>query len=47
MVIAIKDGTNGKYTYNPQSNVSLKTNDTLIAMGTVEQISKLKEFTNV
>lgn len=45
LVIAIKHGETGKFIYNPPSDLVLKENDTLIVLGGVDQIEKLRGFT--
>ena len=44
IVVAIKDGEDGSYHYNPGASTRLKENDILIVMGDVEQTRKLKEL---
>ncbi len=45
IIIAVKDGKTGQYIYNPCSDFRLKSGDTLIVIGRVEQIRKLRECT--
>ena len=42
IVVAIKDGEDGGYHYNPGVSTKLKKDDILIVMGDVEQTRKLK-----
>ena len=44
IVVAIKDGEDKGYHYNPGASTILKENDILIVMGNVEQTRKLKEL---
>jgi voltage-gated potassium channel len=43
IVIAIKGSTTNQYSYNPQSDSVLLTNDTLVVMGEVDQIGALRK----
>lgn len=47
IIISVKDGETGEYTYNPRGDMVLKANDTLIVLGRVEQVSKLRELAAV
>ncbi|OQY28656.1 MAG: hypothetical protein B6244_06315 [Candidatus Cloacimonetes bacterium 4572_55] len=44
MVIAIKSGVTGKYTFNPLSTTRLNAYDVLIVLGTEPQIANLKSY---
>jgi len=45
VVIAIKDSETGRYIYNPKSDTVLRKDDTLIVLGSAEQVRKLKDYT--
>ena len=47
LVLAIKRGGTDTYDFNPSASVKLQSGDTLIVMATIEQVEKLKEFTEV
>ncbi len=44
IVIAVKDNKNDKYLYNPHSSQKLNENDSLIVLGSVSQVNKLREL---
>ena len=46
IVIAVKDTGNDKYIYNPHSSLKLNENDLLIVLGSVSQVSRLRELVN-
>ena len=44
IVLAIKMSSNEKLVFNPSSNQILKMGDTMVVLGTEEQVVKLKEI---
>jgi voltage-gated potassium channel len=46
LVLAIRSGYDGSFTYNPAPTTQLNQEDTLIVIGDVDQILKLKTLTN-
>jgi voltage-gated potassium channel len=45
VIIAVRDSIKGEYVYNPKSETELKTDDVIVVMGMIEQINKLKTYT--
>ncbi|MBN2406285.1 MAG: potassium channel protein [Elusimicrobia bacterium] len=45
IVIAVKDSQSREYVYNPRSDLKLNPGDTLIVLGKVEQVARLREYT--
>jgi len=46
LIVAIRNGKDGSFTYNPAPTTQLNRGDTLIVIGDVDQILKLKTLTN-
>jgi len=46
LIVAIRNGKDGSFTYNPAPTTQLNQGDTLIVIGDVDQILKLKTLTN-
>ena len=46
LIVAIRNEDDGNFTYNPAPNTQLNQGDTLIVIGDVDQILKLKTFAN-
>lgn len=46
IIISMKDGETGKYTFNPSRDIMLKSGDTLIALGDMTQIARLRSYLN-
>jgi K+/H+ antiporter YhaU regulatory subunit KhtT len=46
LVVAIRNGYDGSFIYNPKPTTQLNLGDTLIVIGDPDQILKLKTLTN-
>ena len=44
IVVAIKDGETGDHKFNPPASTKLKADDVLILIGSVDQVSKLRQL---